>query len=127
MAITPQHPRHTAFSRLQQAGLKVNAKKSSFGAHELEYLGYKIARTGIMPITKKVKAIQAIKAPQTRKQLRGFVGMMNFYRDMWKERPSLLAPLTALTSKKIPFKWTDENQLSFAAIKRVIGREVLLA
>jgi hypothetical protein len=114
-------------SHLRHAGLKVNAKKSSFGAHKLEYLGYKTTQTGIMPITKKVKAIQAIKAPQTRKQLRGFVGVINFYRDMWKERSGLLAPLTALTSNKIPFKWTDEHQLAFAAIKRVIRRETLLA
>jgi hypothetical protein len=114
-------------SHLRHAGLKVNAKKSSFGAHKLEYLGYKTTQTGIMPITKKVKAIQAIKAPQTRKQLRGFVGVINFYRDMWKERSGLLAPLTALTSNKIPFKWTDEHQLAFTAIKRVIRRETLLA
>jgi hypothetical protein len=53
--------------------------------------------------------------------------MINFYRDMWKERSGLLAPLTALTSNQIPFKWTDEHQLAFAAIKRVIGREALLA
>ena len=53
--------------------------------------------------------------------------MINFYRDMWKKRDSLLAPLTALTSKNIPLKWTDEHQLSFEAVKRAIGREVLLA
>jgi transposase InsO family protein len=115
------------FARLRKAGLKVNAKKSNFGAHELEYLGYKITRTGIQPIAKKVKAIQAIKAPKTRKQLRGFIGMINFYRDMWSQRAAMLAPLSALTSKKVPFKWTDEHQKSFDAIKRVIGREVLLA
>jgi hypothetical protein len=51
------------FSRLRQAGLKVNAKKSKFGAHEMEYLGYNITRTGIQPIEKKVQAIQAIKTP----------------------------------------------------------------
>jgi hypothetical protein len=37
--------------------------------------------------------------------------MINFYRGMWKNRSSLLAPLTALTSKNMPFKWTDEHQL----------------
>jgi transposase InsO family protein len=115
------------FSRLRQAGLKVNAKKSNFGAHEMEYLGYNITRTGIQPIAKKVQAIQAIKVPKTRKQLRGFIGMINFYRDMWKNRSSLLAPLTALTSKNVPYIWTEEHQKNFDAIKRVIGREVLLA
>jgi hypothetical protein len=74
------------FRRLQQAGLKVNAKKSNFGAHKMEHLGYDIARTGIQPVAKKAQAIQAIKTPKTRKQLRGFIGMINFYRDMWAQR-----------------------------------------
>jgi hypothetical protein len=115
------------FRRLRQAGLKVNAKKSNFGAHEMEHSGCNIARTGIQPVAKKVQAIQAIKVPKTRKQLRGFIGMINFCRDMWKNRSSLLAPLTALTSKNVPCKWTDEHQKNFDAIKRVIGREVSLA
>jgi hypothetical protein len=34
---------------------------------------------------------------------------------------------TALTSNNVPFKWTDEHQQNFDIIKRVIGREVLLA
>jgi tRNA splicing endonuclease len=62
--------RNKVFNHLRQAGLKVNAKKSSFGAHKLKYLvGYNITHTGITPITKKVKAIKAIKAPKTCKQL----------------------------------------------------------
>jgi hypothetical protein len=98
------------FRRLQQAGLKVNAKKSNFGAHEMECLGYDITRTGIQPIPKKVQAIQAIKAPKTCKQLRGFIGMINFYRDMWKNRASLLAPLSALTSKNVPYVWMTDTK-----------------
>jgi hypothetical protein len=115
------------FRRLRQAGLKVNAKKSNFGAHEMECSGHNITRTGVQPVAKKVQAIQAIKVPKTRKQLQGFIGMINFCRDMWKNGSSLLAPLTALTSKNAPCEWTDEHQKNFDAIKRVIGQEVLLA
>jgi hypothetical protein len=115
------------FCRLQNTGLKVNAKKSNFGAHKMECLGYDVTRNGIQPIPKKVQAMQSIKTPKTSKQLRRFIGMINFYRDMWKNRASSLAPLTALTSKNIPYLWTDEHQKSFDTIKRVIGREVLLA
>jgi hypothetical protein len=53
------------FRWLQEAGLKVNAKKLNFGAHEMEYLGYNITRTGIQPIAKKVQALQAIKTRKT--------------------------------------------------------------
>ena len=46
---------------------------------------------------------------------------------MWLRRSELLAPLTALTSKKVKYDWKDEHQKYFDAIKRVKGSEVLLA
>ena len=114
------------FTRLQKAGLKVNASKSCFGAQKYDYLGYHVTRDKVMPIPKKVKAIQALAVPKTRKQLRQFIGMINFYRDMWKKLSELLAPLTALTSKNVKYDGKDEHQRCFEAIERVIGREVLL-
>ena len=79
-----------------------------------------------MPIPKKFKAIQALPVPKTRKQLRQFIGMINFYRDMWQKRSELIAPLTALTSKNVKYEWKDDHQKCFEDIKRVIGRELLL-
>ena len=110
------------FTRLQKAGLKVNASKYCFGAYKFDYLGYHVTRDGFMPIPKKVEAIQALAVPKTRKQLRQFIGMINFYRGMWQKRSELLAPLTALTSKHVKYDWKDEQYKCFEAIKRVIGR-----
>ena len=53
--------------------------------------------------------------------------MINFYRDMWKKWYEILAPLTVLTSKNVKYNWKDQHQKFLNAIKRVIGREVLLA
>ena len=80
-----------------------------------------------MPIPKKVEAIQALAIPKTRKQLHQFIGMTNFYHDTWQKSSELLSPLTALTSKNVKYDWKYEHQKCFDAIKRVIGREVLLA
>ena len=113
-------------TRLQKAGLKFNVKKSCFGAHKFEYLGYHVTRDGVMPIPKKVKAIQSLIVPKNRKQLCQFVKMINFYRDMWQKRSEPLAQLTALTSKNIKYEWKEEQQKCFDAIKHVIRREVLL-
>lgn len=114
------------FQRLQQYGLKVNANKSFFGKKELEYLGYWVTRTGIQPIAKKVQAIVNLKTSTTRKEIRKFIGMVNFYRDMWRKRSELLAPLTCLTSKDVKFIWTDAEQKSFDTVKKVLSRETLL-
>jgi len=113
--------------RLQEAGLKVNASKSFFAREELEYLGYWITQDGINPLSKKVEAINNIAPPTTRKQVRTFIGMVNYYRDMWIRRSETLAPLTALTSKNVPFKWTEVEQKAFDTMKRIMARETLLA
>ncbi len=47
----------TVLTRLRDARLKVNAAKSSFCAHEIEYLGCILTREGIKPQPKKVQAI----------------------------------------------------------------------
>ena len=115
------------FTRLQKAGLKVNASKSCFGAHKFDYLGYHVTRDRVMPIPKKAEAIKAPTVPKTRKQLRQFIGMIIFYCDMWQTRSELLSPLTSWTTKNVKYDWKDKDLKCFGAIRCVIGREVLLA
>ncbi len=114
------------FTRLGSVGLKVNAKKSFFGRSATEYLGFWITRTGISPLPKKVEAINNIATPTTQKQLRRFIGMVNYYRDMWIRRSDTLTPLTALCSKNAKWRWTSIEQKAFATMKKIIGRETLL-
>ena len=112
--------------RLGEAGLKVNCEKSFFGRTETEYLGFWITRHNVRPQAKKVEAIHNIQIPKTRKQLRRFIGMINYYRDMWPRRSDLLAPLTKLTSKTVPWKWTAVEQKAFEDMKKVITKETML-
>ena len=75
------------FFKLQAAGFKVNAEKSFFAKDELQHLGFKITRNGLMPLPDKVQAIKNIAVvPTTKKQLRSFIGIINYYRDMWIHR-----------------------------------------
>src|SRR5687767_4645404 len=85
-------------TRLSEAGLKINASKYSFYETELEYLGYWITQNRIRPVTKKVEAIHKLKAPTKRRELRKFIGMIHYYRDIWPQRSHILAPLMALMS-----------------------------
>ena len=113
--------------RIERAGLKVNAKKSFFAKEELEYLGYWITRDGIQPLPKKVEAILRIAEPKTRKQLRSFIGIINYYRDMWIRRSHILAPLAQLTSKQVKWKWGPAESKAFNMAKKVIAREAMLS
>jgi hypothetical protein len=79
-----------------------------------------------IPVPKKVKAIRCIAPPTTRKQVQSFIGLINYYQDMWPRRSEILAPLTRLTSKDVPFQWTDVKQQAFDKMKAIVCCEVLL-
>ena len=108
-------------ARLSTAGMRANASKSKF------YLGYWITRQGIQPVHYKIEAILKMKAPKTRKELRQFIGIVNYYRDMWFRRSDLLAAWISLTSSKVKFEWLSTHQQAFDKIKKVIRTEVLLS
>ena len=115
------------FARLHKMGMKVNLLKTEFFKSELEYLGYLLTPQGIKPLPKKVEAITRILPPKTKKQLRRFLGMINYYRDMWKRRSHILSPLSKLISKNIKWKWTNIEQKAFEEAKQMIQKETMLA
>lgn len=113
--------------RISEAGLRINAEKSYFGRDAIEYLGYWVTRNGIQPLPDKVDAMLKMEEPKTKKQLRAFVGLVNYYRDMWRRRSHVLAPLTALCSATQKWVWGEEQQQAFADVKRMICKEAILA
>jgi putative transposase len=110
---------------LEHTNFHANLHKCFFAQDELEYLGYWLTRRGLQPQPKKVEAILRLTPPKTKRQLH-FLGMVNFYRDMWRMRSHLLAPLSALVSPKVKFKWCQEHQDAFDQIKTLISKETLL-
>jgi hypothetical protein len=126
--------------RLCNVGSKVNTEKSTFCALEIEYLGYMLTRDGIKPQSNKVQAILAIQPPTNVKQLRHFLGMVQYYRDLWVRRRKMLASLTSLVggcgqtkvtrakwTKKVPWHWDEVQQRAFDLVNATIEREVVLA
>ena len=83
-------------TRLRDAGLCINTRKSFFCTIEMEYLGYILMHTGLKPQPKKVQVILAITLPKQVKDLCKFLGMFQYYRDLWARCSEMLAPLTSL-------------------------------
>jgi hypothetical protein len=126
--------------RLRDMGLKVNTEKLTFCELEIEYLGYILTRDGIKPQSNKVQAILAIKPPTNVKQLRHFLGIMQYYRDLWARWSEMLAPLASLVgecgqtkvtrakgTKEVPWRWDEVHQRAIDDVKDTIAREVVLA
>jgi hypothetical protein len=122
---------HTILSKLQDNGFTVNPLECDWAVKEMDWLGYWLTPTGLKLRKKKIEAILNMDAPSNLKQLQGFVGMVNFYRDMWPHRAHILAPLTAKTgapkkgAKQLKFVWTEDIQTAFKRMKAMMAADVL--
>ena len=111
---------------LQQNNFTVNPLKCEWAVKETDWLGYWLTPTGLKPWQKKVDAILAIDRPKTAKQLRSFLGAVNFYRDMYPKRSHICAPLTKLSGMKGTIPWSHECQTAFDQMKALLAQDAFL-
>jgi hypothetical protein len=124
---------------LHDTGVKVNAAKSLFCAYEIEYLSYVLTREKIKPQPKNVQAILALNPPNIVKELRHFLGMVQYYQGMWVRCSEMLAPLTDLVgecretkttrmnkTKKRLWWWDLIHQQTFDNVKAAIAKVTVL-
>uniref|UniRef100_A0A8C1NZE8 Gypsy retrotransposon integrase-like protein 1 n=1 Tax=Cyprinus carpio TaxID=7962 RepID=A0A8C1NZE8_CYPCA len=111
-----QHVRRVLL-RLLENGLFVKAEKCVFHAQSVSFLGHIISTEGVRMDPEKVKAVVNWPSPESRKALQRFLGFANFYRRFIRNFSQLAAPLTALTSPSLTFRWSNAAEAAFAKLK----------
>ena len=121
----------TFFKRFDQYGIVINATKSKFGKTELNFLGHLVAKEGIRPTKKKkIEAISKFPIPSTTKQLRRYIGIIQYYHRFVPHAAELLGPLIDMlagkpkTDKKLV--WTSDCEAVFNKTKNILSQASLL-
>ncbi|XP_064121744.1 uncharacterized protein LOC135226230 [Macrobrachium nipponense] len=96
------------FEVLRKAGLVVNLRKSDFAQAKVVYLGHEIGLGKVAPKKANVEAISNFPAPQNRRGVRRFLGMVGYYRKFVKNFSDIAHPLTNLLKKDVKFIWDDQ-------------------
>lgn len=128
-----QHMEHLRilFDRLSKYGVVINPTKCIFGQKSIEFLGYLVSSQGTKPLPKKVEAIQNFPRPTTIKQLRQFLGMLNFYRRFIPGAAEAQSPLNDLlrgkAKGKTPVQWSEQATEAFEQLKHKLSQAALLA
>ena len=121
----------TVFERLSTHGIVINPNKCIFGVPELDFLGHHIDCNGITPLPEKVQAIRDFPQPQTQRQLRQFIGLVNFYHRFLPHCAELMQPLHALLPKdkrkSQSLTWTDLAVSAFNDTKEALAKASLLS
>ena len=90
------HKKHLfmVFQKIKKNNLFVKLEKCEFFKSELEFLGYQITVDGLAIAPSKVSAIQDWPVPNSKRKVRGFLGLVGFSRKFIKELSTLANPLT---------------------------------
>ena len=111
------------FMRFRQFGLKMNAKKSIFGASSIQYLGYTLSALGVGAGLEKLRAIREYKEPETIKSVRIFLGLTNYFRFLVPNFARHACQLSKLLQKERKYKkgkMPPESVAAFEYLRRAL-------
>ncbi|XP_077215660.1 uncharacterized protein LOC143850288 [Tasmannia lanceolata] len=105
------------FQRIQKYQLRLNPNKCVFGVTSGKLLGFLVSQRGIEVDPQKIKAIQEMTPPKTEKQIRGFLGKVQYLRRFIAQLTTICEPIFKLLKKNASKKWDEECQQAFEKIK----------
>ena len=100
-SLPEEHRQHIQeiFKRPDYFGPKINAQKCIFGVPSIEFLRHQIDKTGISLLSSKIETIKNFRS-YIIKQLRRFVGIVNYYRHFIPKCLYILTELTDILKSK---------------------------
>lgn len=107
-------------------GFRLKLKKCTFAAESIKYLGHIIENNTVKPMKDNLISIQNFPIPKTQKNIRQFLGKVNFYHEYIPKSSILLDPLHRLLRKNEKFIWAEDCEKSFTEIKKLLCSQPVL-
>ena len=114
-------------NKLEKAGYRASKKKSEFFMNETKWLGHEINENGIKPNEEKVEAIIKLKAPENTKDLKSFLGAIQYMAKFLPKLSEQTDRLRKLLKKNEPWNWGPKQETDFNRIKQLLTEGPCLA
>lgn len=108
-------------------GFRLKLSKCTFAANSVKYLGHIIQKNSVSPLKDNLISVRNFPTPKTRKNIRQFLGKINFYNKYIPNSSIILDPLHNLLRKGQHFTWSGKCQESFENIKKLLCSQPVLA
>ena len=115
--------------KLEEVGVKVKVSKCEWFEKEVEFLGHRVSETGVKKLEKYIKKVREFPKPRTVRELKGFLGLVEFGRKFIKDCSGISKPLTEWTGKKRStiVKWDERMESAFEKLREEVVKDVELA
>lgn len=112
---------------IREEGFRLKFVKCKFASNSVKYLGHILQNNTITPLKDNLKSIKDFPIPENRKQIRQFLGKINFYGKYIPNVSIVLDPLHNLLRKDQTFNWTKQCEDAFKKIKNYLCSKPILA
>ncbi|WVZ84130.1 hypothetical protein U9M48_031191 [Paspalum notatum var. saurae] len=115
-----EHEEHLrlVLQKLREHKLYAKLSKCEFWLDQVPFLGHIVSKGGIMVDPSKISSVMDWKVPEVVKEVRGFLGLVGYYRRFIESFSRIAKPMTSLLEKGVPFIWTKERQAAFDELKK---------
>ena len=116
----------TVFLRFRHSNITLNPAKCKLGLSEVEYVGHTINADGLHFTREKIDRVLNMPRPITKKQLKAFLGLANYFRDHISHHSSRVHPLQELVNNydrrqaSHMVKWTPTTTAAYEDILAAI-------
>ncbi|UYV82775.1 K02A2.6-like [Cordylochernes scorpioides] len=104
--------------KIQEEGMALNPEKCQFGVKTVKFLGHTLSSEGLFIDEEKLDAITKMEAPRSTKELKSFLGMVNYLGKFIPNLADKLQPLNSLLSTKNEWVWDEPQKKSFNLLKQ---------
>lgn len=111
---------------IKKEGFRLKFTKCTFAANSVKYLGHIIQNNSFKPVNDNLISIKEFPIPKTQKNVRQFLGKINFYHDFIPKSAIILDPLHNLLRKNQKFIWCNNCQEAFETIKNLLCTQPVL-
>lgn len=113
--------------RAKDQNIRFNPNKLQYRLTEVKFVGHLWSLNKIKVDPERVRAILALKAPQTKKQVSKVLGTFNYLRKFIPQMSNIAAPLYGLLSDSVHFHWYPSHAEAFEKLKMAICAAPVLA
>ena len=105
---------------LNNKNMEVKWEKCAFFQKEIEWLGFKISKSGVKPLVGKSDSIKSLPNPKNISKLRSFFGSINQFMKFVPNFLTLSSPLRPLLVTKTVYQWNNNHTKASEELKKQI-------
>lgn len=111
---------------LKKRCVTLRKDKCVIAVNEVQFLGHIISENRIAPSTSKILSVKQFRVPETREEVRSFLGLVNFIGKFIPNLATISEPLRSLTKQCSKFVWNEQHLKAFVQLKDLMTRDLAL-